>query len=141
MPAPAAPGSFARPNGSDVELYVHLDEAHENFVKRDLETTATALRSAAGGLERAVENAPAEARQGLLDSAHGLERIERDVRAGAIISIESLDHNLAKANAALARYHYLRAVDAWVARQGPTTGLEMVSAVDQLEPDRSVSVT
>jgi hypothetical protein len=116
-----------------LDISVHLDAAHENLAKRDLQRAAQELGSAADRLKSSAENAPNEARQEMRDAASGLARIESDVRSGSLTSIETLDHHLAKANASLARYHYLRAVDAWVARQDQTTGREMVEAINHLE--------
>jgi hypothetical protein len=132
--APATvPAPTVTPSSSITELYLHLDAAHENFAKRDLERAGNELLAAASGLKKAAEDAPTEARQDMLDAASGLESIERDARSGTATSIESLDHHLARANAALAHYHQLRATDAWVARNGRAAGRELVRAVDQWE--------
>ena len=128
VPAPATP-SLTEPD----QIYVHLDAAHEHFLKKDLAKAGDALKAAADRLKDAAEAAPAGSRKDLTDAAHGLEKIEGDVRSGAMTSIEQLDHRLAMASAALARYHYLRATDAWVAQDARATGNEIMAAVDRLE--------
>jgi hypothetical protein len=140
MPAQAEPGPPAvpapvttTPVGSGDEINVHLDAAHEHFLKRELARAGDEIRAAASRLADAAADAPAGARKDMTDAAHGLEKMESDVRSGAMTSIESLDHHLAQASASLARSHYLRATDAWVARDGRKAGHEIVAAVDELE--------
>jgi hypothetical protein len=128
-----APAPTVTPSSSVSELHVHLDAAHENYEKRDLERAGEELLAAATGLKQAAQDAPAEVRKDLLDAASGLERLERAAVSGTVTSMKSFDHTLARANASLARYHYLRATDAWVARNLQAAGREMERAVDQLE--------
>ncbi|MGH7461325.1 MAG: hypothetical protein ACREMA_09890 [Longimicrobiales bacterium] len=134
VPAPVSvPAPTTVPALSDEELSVHLDAAHDNFVKKELGKAGDELRSGAERLKQAAVNAPAGARKDLTDAADEIGKVEGDVRSGAMTSLETLDRHLARAGAALARMHYLRATDAWVAQDARTTGRELVAAADQLE--------
>ena len=128
MPAPSAELTAAEPSASQ-----HLDSAHENFAAKDLNQAAAEIRSAAERLKDDAKRAPGEARIEMRAAAKGLDRAEREVRNGTLKSVEKLDHEFAETNASLARFHSLRATDAWVARNERGAGREIVAAVEELE--------
>jgi hypothetical protein len=128
MPAPTPVLTAAEAGASQ-----HLNSAHENFVSKHLAEAADEIRSAADRLKADAKAAPGEARQEMRDAASGLDRVERDVRSGTLESVEKLDREFAEANASLARFHALRATDAWVGRDQRAAGREIVAAVDELE--------
>lgn len=128
MPSPA-PSMTA----DDAGAASHINSAHQNFLKKDFAKSADEIRAASARLKQDAQNAPAEASKEMKEAAAALDRAETDVRAGAMTDISKLDHDLAKANASLARFHALQATDAWVARNSRDAGREIVSAVDQVE--------
>jgi hypothetical protein len=137
VPAPAPAPTMAAPVITtvlvDSVVAVHLDAAHENFLKKDMAKAGDELKLAAERLKETAGDAPEAARKDMTDAAAGLEKIEGDVRSGAVTSIESLEHRLAMASASLARYHYLKASDALMAKDRRTAGREIQASVDQLE--------
>ena len=127
MPAPPTV-TAAEPDASQ-----HLDTAHENFAAKNLDQAAEDIRSAADRLRQDARHAPGEARNEMRDAAKDLDRAAGDVRSGALNSAEKLDREMASASASLARFHALKATDAWVASKSRTAGNEILSAVAELE--------
>ena len=137
VPAPAPAPTMVQPAVTtaaiDTAVAVHLDAAHENFLKKDMAKAGDELKLAAERLKETAGNAPEDARKDMTDAAVGLEKIEGDVRSGNVTSVESFEQRLAMASAALARYHYLKASDALMAKDLRTAGREIEASVDQLE--------
>ena len=128
MPAPPPEMTAAEPSANQ-----HLDAAHKNFAEKHLTEAADEIRSAADHLKQDAEHAPGEARKEMRAAIDGLDRAERELRSGALDSAEKLDRHLAKAHASLARFHSLKATDAWVGNNQRAAGRDIVTAVDELE--------
>lgn len=89
----------------------HFHKARENFLKKDFKGAASEIRKGAAFLRLQAARATTEGKKGLIVSVADLEKLANDVEKGTVTSAKTLDRTFAKAHHALARHHYLKALE------------------------------
>jgi hypothetical protein len=107
--------------------------AHENFMKGDFKAAARDLRKAAAFVKLESSRATAEGKKGLVSSYKGLERLAEDVEKGTTTSVKDLENEFARTHQALAKHHYLKAVEAEGKKDSKATGHFLKSSLIHLE--------
>ena len=117
----------------DDEPSAYFYNAHESFMKRDLQATARELRKAAAFVKLASSMATAEGKKGLDSSYQELNKLADDVEKGTISSVKDLEAVFARTHYALAKHYYLKAVEAQGKKKAEETGHFLKSAAIHLE--------
>jgi len=110
-----------------------LQQARENFLKKDLKTSAAAIRKGAAYLKSLGEQAQEKGKQTFLISQKEMENLADRVEKGAVKSVKEIDRIFARASHALARYHYQIAKESWAMKETARTGQELEAAGAHLE--------
>jgi hypothetical protein len=117
----------------DDEPSAYFYRAHENFMKKDLKAAARELRKAAAFVKLESSRATAEGKKGLDSSYNELKKLADDVEKGATTSVKDLETVFARTHYALARHHYLKAVEVQGKKNAKETGHFLRSALIHLE--------
>jgi len=110
-----------------------LQQARENFLKKDLKASAAAIRKGAAYLKSLGEQAQEKGKQTFLTSQKEMENLADRVEKGAVKSVKEIDRIFARASHALARYHYQIAKESWAMKETARTGQELEAAGAHLE--------
>ena len=110
-----------------------LQQARENFLKKDLKASAAAIRKGAAYLKSLGEQAQEKGKQTFLTSQKEMEILADRVEKGAVKSVKEIDRIFARASHALARYHYQIAKESWAMKETARTGQELEAAGAHLE--------
>jgi len=108
-------------------------KAREDFLKKDYKATATEIRKGTSFLKLQTARATKEGKVLLMKSVHELENLAKDVEQGAVTSAKTLDEAFAKAHHALARHHYLKAMEYKAKGAGSKVGHALKAAATHLE--------
>jgi hypothetical protein len=127
--APISPVQAPEVKGPDE----HFQKAHEFFLKKDFKAAASEIRDGAELVKQEAEKATTKAKKALEASADELEQLAKDVEKGAVTSDKKMKDAFARAEHALAEYHYLNASELWAKKEAKETGHELESAVQHLE--------
>ncbi|MEZ6062135.1 MAG: hypothetical protein R3C19_17485 [Planctomycetaceae bacterium] len=111
----------------------HMKRAHENFLKKDFKAAAHDLWLAGGFLHAAASNAVGDARTALTASAREIDQLAKDVEAGGVKSVTTLENAFARAEHALAHHHHTMAKTAIRNQRGRTGGHYLRSATNHVE--------
>jgi len=111
----------------------HFHKARENFLKKDFKGAASEIRKGEAFLRLQAARATAEGKKGLITSIAELEKLANDVEKGTVTSAKTLNHTFAKAHHALARHHYLKALEYRAKNDTRRTGHSLKAAAIHLE--------
>jgi len=89
----------------------HFHKARENFLKKDYKAAAKEIRKGAAFIKLQAALATAEGKILLTASIDELEKLAKDIEQGTVTSAVTLNHAFARAHHALAKHHYLRAME------------------------------
>lgn len=117
----------------DDEPSAYFYQAHENFMKKDFKAAARDLRKAAAFVKLESSRATAEGKKGLVSSYNELEKLADGVEKGTTTSVKDLESVFARAHQALAKHHYLKAVEAEGKKDSKATGHSLKSSLIHLE--------
>jgi hypothetical protein len=129
--APMTPAPVQAPEAKGTDE--HLQKAHEFFIKKDMKAAASEIQKAAELMKQEAEKATEEGKKGLMASANELEKLAKDVETGTVISEKKMKDVFAKAEHALANYHYLMASEQWTKKEAKETGNALKNAALHLE--------
>jgi len=115
-PAPEAPEGYVIVEEDILTAFVdspgeHFHKAREKFLEKDYKAAAEEIRKGVAFLRLQAARASTEGKKGLIDSIAELEKLANDVGKGTVTSAKTLDHAFAKAHYALAKHHYLKAME------------------------------
>jgi hypothetical protein len=110
-----------------------FDAARDAFVRKDLESAATALSDAATFIRTEARAAGGDGAQALDRSADEFDLIAVRVAHGEIHAPDALNRAFAHAHAAEALHHLLRAHASVLKRDNVRAGEELLMSVDHLE--------
>jgi hypothetical protein len=111
----------------------YFQKAHEFFLKKDFKAAAAEIRNAAELLNQEAEKATIEGKKALTASINELEKLAKDVEKGTVTSEKKLKDAFARAEHALAKYHYLNASEQWAKKETKETGHALKSAAQHVE--------
>jgi phage gp36-like protein len=103
------------------------------YLNRQMRTAATEIRKAAAYLKLEAGRATGDARKALMDSVQELEKLAGDVQKGTVADLKELQNAFARAEHALARHHYLKAVELRAKIDAQKTGRALQSAADYVD--------
>ena len=115
------------------EPTTYFYNARENFMKKDLQGAARELRKGAAFIELESSRATTEGKAVLVSSYKELNKLADDVEKGTITAAKDFDEVFARAHQALAKHHYLKALEAQGKKDVTMTGRFMESALIHLE--------
>ena len=111
----------------------HFHKARENFLKKDLKGAASEIRKGEAFLRLQAARATAEGKKGLITSIAELEKLANDVEKGTVTSAKTLDRTFAKSHHALAKHHYLKALEYRTKKDTKRAGHSLKAAAVHLE--------
>jgi hypothetical protein len=111
----------------------HFHKARQNFLNKDFKAAAEEIRKGAAFLRLQAARATKEGKAGLTASIAELEKLARDVERGTVTSAKTLDNVFARAHHALAKHHYLKALEYKSKKDVTRTGHALKAAVIHLE--------
>jgi hypothetical protein len=115
------------------DLLRHFHQARESFLKKEMKVAASEIRKSGVFLKVEAAQATAESKKALLASAHELEKLASDVKAGAVKSAKDLDDAFVGVHLALARHHHEKAQAAQAKNEHKTIGHYLRAAAAHLE--------
>jgi hypothetical protein len=115
------------------EPSVHMDRAHDGFVKKNFKLAADEMRKTASYLHIAARNATTTTKAGLSASAQELERLAKNVENGTEQSVKKLESAFGRAERALAEHHQINAKSALDRKRNGAAGRYLRSAVGHVE--------
>jgi Do/DeqQ family serine protease len=107
--------------------------ARESFLRKDYQEAASEIRRAAAFLQEEAGRAVGEAKQGLIASSQGLNKLADEVEGKAIQSSKELDKAFTRAHQALARYYQAKASESWAKKLTSEAGHDLKTAAIHLE--------
>ncbi len=111
----------------------NFQKARESFLKKDLRSSAAAIRKGAAYFKSLEEQAQEKGKQTFLTSVEELENLADRVEKGTVKSVKEIDRTFARASHALAQYHYHKATESWAMKETAKTGQELEAAGAHLE--------
>jgi hypothetical protein len=128
-PKPPIPVKASEVKGTDE----HLQKAHEFFLKKDFKAAAPEIQKVVELMKQEAERATKEGKKTLTASANELEQLAKDVEKGDVTSEKKMKNAFARAEHALAEYHYLKASEQWAKKETKETGRALKNAAQHLE--------
>jgi len=115
-PAPTAPEGYVVVEEDVLTVFVdapgeHFHKARQNFLKKDYKAAAEEIRKGAAFMKLQSARATSEGKKVLTVSIDELEKLAKDVEKGTTTSAKTLDQAFSKAHHALAKHHYLKAIE------------------------------
>jgi len=104
-----------------------------DFLNRQMRAAAAEIRKGAAYLKLEAARASGDAKKVLIDSVQELEKLANDVQKAAVADLKELQNAFARAEYALARHHYLKAVELRAKGDGQKTGRELQAAADYVD--------
>jgi len=121
-------------------IITFADEPKQNFrsavaefLNRELRASATEIRKASAYLKLEAGRAADDAKKALLDSVQELDKLADAVQKGAVTDLKEMQNVFARAEHALARHHYLKAVELRAKNDAQKTGRELQAAADYVD--------
>jgi hypothetical protein len=111
----------------------HFHKARQSFLTKDYKAAAEEIRRGEAFLRLQAARATTEGRKGLIASVAELERLANNVEKGTVTSAKTLDRAFAKAHHALAKHHYLKAIEYKAKNDVRRTGHSLKAAAVHLE--------
>jgi len=115
-PAPQAPEGYVVVE-EDVLVVLndapgeYFHKAKQSFLKKDYKATAEEIRKGAAFLKLQAARATTGGKALLTASADELDKLANNVEQGTVTSAKTLDDAFARAHYALAKHHYLKAME------------------------------
>jgi hypothetical protein len=103
------------------------------YLNRQMRTAAMEIRKAAAYLKLEAGRATGDAKKALTDSVQELEKLAGDVQKGAVADLKDMQNAFARAEHALARHHYLKAVELRAKNDAQKTGRALQAAADYID--------
>lgn len=124
--APTAPEGYVVVDEDVLTVFVdapseHFHKARQSFLKKDYKASAAEIRKGAAFMKLQAARATSEGKKVLTVSTDELEKLAMDVEKGTVTSAATLNLAFARAHHALARHHYLKAIE--YKAKGATTKL------------------
>jgi hypothetical protein len=137
-PAPEAPEGYVLVEEDILNAFAdlpgeHFHKARQSFLQKDYKTAAEEIRKGIAFLRLQAARATTEGKKGLIDSIAELEKLAGDVEKGTVTSAKTLNHAFAKAHYALARHHYLKAMEYKAKGAGSKLGHALKASAIHLE--------
>jgi hypothetical protein len=107
-------------------------EARYNFLKLEAKIAAEDIRKGAGFLRLEAGRATEDGKKALMASVNELEQLAKRVEQGTVKSSKELDDAFAHAHQALAKHHYLKAMEYWSKKDAVNTGHALKAALSNL---------
>ncbi|MGE5255752.1 MAG: hypothetical protein ACM3KE_03720 [Hyphomicrobiales bacterium] len=104
-----------------------------DFLNRRMRAAAAEIRKGAAYMKLEAARASGDARKALMDSVQELEKLANEVQKAAVSDLNDLQNVFARAEYALARHHYLKAVELRTKGDAQKTGRELMSAADYVD--------
>lgn len=111
----------------------YFHKARQSFLKKDYKAAAEDIRTGASFLRLQAARATIEGKKELIGSIAELEKLAGDVEKGTVTSAKTLDNAFAGAHYALAKHHYLKAVEYKAEGAGTKLGHALKAAAIHLE--------
>jgi hypothetical protein len=111
----------------------HFHKARQSFLKKDYKAAAEEIRKGAAFMKLEEGRANAEGKKVLTTSIDKLEKLATDVENGTVTSAATLNHAFARAHYALAKHHYLRAIEYKAKNAGVELGHALKASAIHLE--------
>jgi hypothetical protein len=111
----------------------HFHKARQSFLKKDYKAAAEEIRKGEAFLRLQSARATVEGKKGLDASVEELEKLANDVEKGTVTSAKTLDNTFARAHHALAKHHYLKAIEYRAKNDTRRTGHALKAAAIHLE--------
>ncbi len=135
---PKAPDGYVT---VDEDVLTHFDEspgehfhkARQSFLKKDFKASAEEIRKGEAFLRLQAAAATEEGKKGLIASIAEIEKLANDVEKGSVTSAKTLDDTFARAHHALAKHHYLKAIEYKAKNDTRRTGHALKAAAIHLE--------
>ena len=104
-----------------------------DFLNRQMRAAGTNVRKGAAYIRLEAGRAAGDAKKALMDSVQELEKLANEVQKAAVSDLKELQNAFARAEHALARHHYLKAVELRAKGDGQKTGRELQAAADYID--------
>jgi hypothetical protein len=111
----------------------HFQNAHESFLKKDLQRAAGEIRKAAAFVKVEAGRATDEGKQSLLTSVRELDKLADEVERGTIASVKQLDEAFGRVDHALAAHHHRMAKEFEAKKAAQKAGYELKAAALYVE--------
>jgi len=111
----------------------HFHKARENFLKKDYKAAAKEIRKSVAFMKLQAALATAEGKILLTASIDELEKLAKDIEQGAVTSAKTLNNAFANAHHALAKHHYIKAMEYKAKGAGTKLGHALKAAAMHLE--------
>lgn len=111
----------------------HFHKAKQDFIKKDFKAAADEIRKGQAFIRLRAARATEEGKKGLIASVAELEKLANDVEKGTVTSAKTLDDTFARAHQALAKHHYLKAMEYKAKNDVRRTGHALKAAAIHLE--------
>jgi hypothetical protein len=135
---PSAPDGYVLVE-EDV-IVTFADEPRKNFrsavsafLNRKLNEAATDIRKGAAFMKLEAERATGDAKKVLADAVADLQKLADDVQKGVVADLKDLQNSFARAEHALARHHYMKAVELREKNETQKAGRELQTAADYVD--------
>jgi hypothetical protein len=103
------------------------------FLRRQMRAAATDIRKGAAYLKLEAGRATGDARKALMDSVQELVKLAGDVQKASVADLQELQNAFARAEHALAKHHYLKAIEFRAKNDAQKTGRELQAAADYVD--------
>ncbi len=120
-------------NGHTVEPRADFKKAHESFLKKNFNESATYVRKGAEYLRKDAESAGIHGKKMLMASVKELDKLADSIGKGAVKSDKKLKGAFSRAEHAVADNEYFKATDSWARKQTKETGHALNSAAEHME--------
>ena len=137
-PAQEAPEGYVLVKEDILNAFVdspgeHFHKAKENFLKKDYKASAEEIRKGIAFLRLQAARANAEGKEKLDASIAELDKLADNVEKGTVTSVKTLDQDFAQAHYALAKHHYLKAVEEKSKGAGAKVGHDLKASAAHLK--------
>lgn len=110
-----------------------FQKAHESFLEKKFDASATEIRKGAEFLRKESESADIKGKKLLAASVTELNKLADSVEKGAVKSDRKLKDAFSRAEHAVANDQYIKATDSWVKKETKKTGQALNSAAVHME--------
>ena len=110
-----------------------FQQARESFLRKELKTSAEAIRQAASYLKSLEQKAAEKREQSFVESIESLRQLADRVEKGTVKSVKEPDRVFSRVHQTLAQHHYLNATETWAKKETTRAGQELRAATDSLE--------
>jgi len=135
---PKAPEGYVVVKDEVLDAFVespgeHFHKARQSFLKKNYKAAAEEIRKSVAFMKLEEARADAEGKKLLTASIDELEKLAKDVEQGSVTSAATLNQAFARAHHALAKHHYLRAMEFKTKEAGVQFGHALKASAIHLE--------